>query len=69
MTKLVENYLQGTANIADDRVLATGTKPIHLLSKQSTTKCGYFLYTGGILIENTTTDKSKVTCKNCLRAK
>ncbi len=50
-------------------LLATGTKPIHLLCKQSTTKCGYFLYTGGILIENTTTDKSKVTCKNCLRAK
>ncbi|WBC28404.1 hypothetical protein RPMD05_23 [Rhodobacteraceae phage LS06-2018-MD05] len=41
-------------------------KPIHYLGKQSITKCGYFLYTGGIIIENTTTDKTKVTCKNCL---
>ncbi len=49
--------------------LATGIKPMHLLCKQSTTKCGYFLYSGGILIENTTKDRSKVTCKNCLRAR
>ena len=41
-------------------------KPIHLFGKQSTTKCGRFLYTGGVIVENTTKDKTKVTCKPCI---
>ena len=41
-------------------------KPIHYLGKQSITKCGLTLYTGGIIVENTTKDKTKVTCKYCL---
>jgi len=66
----MENILKSTKGNNANTLLATGTKPIHLLCRQSTTKCGYTLYNAsGILIENTTTDKSKVTCKNCLRAK
>lgn len=50
-------------------IMKKSIKPIHLLCRQSTTKCGYFLYIGGVLIENTTTDNSKVTCKNCIKSK
>lgn len=42
-------------------------KPIHFLGEQSTTKCGWTLYTGGIIVNNTTKDKTKVNCKHCLR--
>jgi hypothetical protein len=41
-------------------------KPIHYLGKESITKCGWTLYTGGIIVENTTKEKQKVTCKHCL---
>ena len=41
-------------------------KPIHYLGKQSITKCGWTLYTGVIIVENTTKEKQKVTCKHCL---
>jgi hypothetical protein len=41
-------------------------KPIHYLVNQSITKCGWTLYTGGIIVENTTKEKQKVTCKHCL---
>ena len=40
-------------------------KPIHYLGEQSITKCGCYLYTGGIIVENTTKDKNKVTCMHC----
>ena len=40
-------------------------KPIHFLEKQSITACGCFLFSGGVLAENTTKDKTKVTCQNC----
>lgn len=41
-------------------------KPIHLIGKESITLCGWTLYTGGIIVENTTNLKDKVTCKNCI---
>ncbi len=41
-------------------------KPIHYLENLSITKCGWTVYTGGIIVENTTKDKTKVTCKHCL---
>lgn len=41
--------------------------PVHFLGKQSITKCGCHLYTGGVLVENVTRVKERVTCKNCLR--
>ena len=42
-------------------------KPIHYLVEESITKCGWTLYTGGIIVENTTKEKQKVTCKHCFR--